>query len=214
MSGLREKNKEQRRQRIRRATLDILREKGFDQATTREIAERAGVAKGTLFLYAADKLDLCLMCINDDLDHLTDVAFDNVDSALPLLDQLVAFFEPRYEFWERHPELSRIATREMSTAYAPADRSREYSRGIARREHTYRNLSELLRRGSSKKNRATADIECLARIIHDIYLAELRFWLSSDRPCAREGLATLRTFVAPVLSLILPKSQGGRRSSP
>lgn len=203
MAGLREKNKELRRQNIRRATLDVLLEKGFDRATTREIAERAGVAKGTIFLYAADKVDLCLMCINDDIDHVTDVAFDRIDPTLPLLDQLVAFFEPRYEFWARHPELSRAATREMSTAYAPADRSREYSRGISRREHTHQKLNELLYRGNARKqNQTSADIDRLTRILHDIYLTELRFWLSSDDPRVEEGIATLRSLMAPIVSMI------------
>jgi AcrR family transcriptional regulator len=205
LSGLREKNKERKRQIIQRATLDILLEKGFDRATTREIAERAGVAKGTIFLYAHDKVDLCLMCINDDIDKLTDAAFNDLDETLPLLDQVVAFFRPRYEFWARHPELSRAATREMSTAYAPADMSREYSRGIARRAHTHCKLSEILRRGAStRKKRINTDDECLARILLDIYLTELRIWLSADRPRVEKGLSTLRCLMAPVVSIISP----------
>jgi AcrR family transcriptional regulator len=205
LSGLREKNKERKRQIIQRATLDVLLEKGFDRATTREIAERAGVAKGTIFLYAHDKVDLCLMCINDDIDKLTDKAFSDVDEALPLLDQVVAFFKPRYDFWARHPELSRAATREMSTAYAPADMSREYSRGIARRAHTHRKLGEILNRGASrKKKHLRTDTDCLARILLDIYLTELRIWLSADRPRVDKGLATLCRLMAPVVSIISP----------
>jgi len=45
LAGVREKSKEERRRRIRRATLDVLLEKGFQKATVDGIASRAGVGK-------------------------------------------------------------------------------------------------------------------------------------------------------------------------
>ena len=68
--GLRERGKLEKRRRIRQAARDVFLEKGYDDATTREIAERADVAIGTLFVYAKDKRDLLMMIINDDLDQL------------------------------------------------------------------------------------------------------------------------------------------------
>jgi len=56
--GVRERNKAERRRRIKEAALAAFTEKGYDRATTREIAKLAGVAQGTLFLYARDKRDL------------------------------------------------------------------------------------------------------------------------------------------------------------
>ncbi len=49
---LRESNKLQKLRRIKSAAAALFTEKGFDAATTRDIARRARVAKGTLFLYA------------------------------------------------------------------------------------------------------------------------------------------------------------------
>lgn len=200
MAGRREKNKEERRQRIRRATFDVLLEKGFHKATVGEIAERAGVGKGTLFLYAKDKVDLSLLCINDDVDAITDQAFNNIRFELPLLDQILEFFRPRFEFWGQFPDLARAATREMSTAYSPAETSRELARGIARRAHTKAKLTEILRvYCEQKRPTKTFETEWLSQVILDVYLTELRFWLSADEPRVENAIETLRYLIAPIV---------------
>jgi AcrR family transcriptional regulator len=47
-----------RRQAIIDASLDVFAEKGFAQARLEDVAARAGIAKGTIYLYFADKQDL------------------------------------------------------------------------------------------------------------------------------------------------------------
>jgi AcrR family transcriptional regulator len=183
VSGLRERNKLEKRRRIIDATLSLLAEKGFEQTTTREIAERAGVASGTIFLYAHDKLDLFLMSITEDLDPLTVSAFAEVDQGAPLVEQLSAFFRRRFEFWARWPELSRVATREMAASFSSSTSSPEMARGIKRRAQTLAKVEEMLRREQKKGGlRKDADLDSLARILLYIYLTELRFWLGSDHP--------------------------------
>lgn len=56
--GLRERNREERHQRIRSAALDAFSDRGFDQVTVEEIAELARVSKSTLFRYFPTKEDL------------------------------------------------------------------------------------------------------------------------------------------------------------
>jgi len=54
----RERKKRDKETRIRQAALALFREKGFSATTTREVAERAGIAAGTLFLYVKSKEEL------------------------------------------------------------------------------------------------------------------------------------------------------------
>lgn len=50
--------KEERRAIILKAALDVFYEKGFSAAGTDDIAERAGISKGTLYLYFSSKDEL------------------------------------------------------------------------------------------------------------------------------------------------------------
>ncbi len=61
----RDRNMRDKRDRIFRAASELLAEQGFEAVTTQEIAERADVAAGTLFRYAATKGELLLMVYNE-----------------------------------------------------------------------------------------------------------------------------------------------------
>ncbi|HTZ02181.1 MAG TPA: helix-turn-helix domain-containing protein, partial [Xanthobacteraceae bacterium] len=55
--GRREANKLDKVDRIKRAVRELFTTVGYDEATTRQIAKRAGVALGTVFTYATTKRD-------------------------------------------------------------------------------------------------------------------------------------------------------------
>lgn len=65
--GRRERNAREKYARIFEAASALFSERGFDGATTQEIAERADVGAGTLFRYAATKGELFLMVYNEHL---------------------------------------------------------------------------------------------------------------------------------------------------
>jgi AcrR family transcriptional regulator len=68
VAGLRERKKEQTRQRIAAVALRMFAERGFDGVTVNEVAEAAEVAKVTLFAYFPTKESLVLHDVaGDDL---------------------------------------------------------------------------------------------------------------------------------------------------
>src|SRR5215203_4618884 len=62
--GRRERNKQAKLARIMTAATELFAEHGVDEVTTQQIAERADIGTGTLFLYAKSKGELLLMVQN------------------------------------------------------------------------------------------------------------------------------------------------------
>ncbi|MCZ4520044.1 helix-turn-helix domain containing protein [Rhodococcus ruber] len=60
----RERNKQDKLARITAAARDLFLERGIDDVTTQEIAEKADIGTGTLFLYAKTKGELLLLVQN------------------------------------------------------------------------------------------------------------------------------------------------------
>ena len=52
------KAKDKREEKIKRAFLDLVEEKGFSKVSVKDIAEKSGITRGTFYLYFEDKYDL------------------------------------------------------------------------------------------------------------------------------------------------------------
>jgi AcrR family transcriptional regulator len=190
--GRRERQKMERRDRIAAAAGAVFAEKGYDAATTREIAERADVSIGTLFAYAPDKRALLALVFRDALRTLTVESFAAVDPGAPVLDQLAAVFGARYALWGADPALARHAVREtMALTYD----------GTPPPETELRAALHDLVRANQLRGALDPQIEAalIARVIVDIYLSENRTWLAGDQPDVAAGVADLRRVLALAL---------------
>jgi AcrR family transcriptional regulator len=190
--SLRERNKTERRRRVLEAARAVFLEHGYDAATTREIATRAGVAVGTVFVYARDKRDLLMTIVNDDLEAVTEASFANLDGAEPFLEKLIALFEPRYHYWVRDPELSTFALHETASARVK-DVPSETERFYRRRHRMIDKIAELVDIEQRAGRLGTPDDpQTIALFLMGIYLAHARFWLSDADPKVDEGIVRLR----------------------
>jgi AcrR family transcriptional regulator len=62
--GLRERNKLDKLRRIKDTAARLFVSKGYDETTMPEVAARAGVGLGTVFVYATTKRDLLFLTVN------------------------------------------------------------------------------------------------------------------------------------------------------
>jgi AcrR family transcriptional regulator len=116
--GRRARQKRDKLERLRAAAWDLFTTKGFDETTTREIAERAGVATGTLFLYAKDKPDLLFLVFEHRLAEAVDDAFRSLP-AKSFKTQLMHVFRRLFVMYERSPALARKFVKELPGADGP-----------------------------------------------------------------------------------------------
>ncbi len=72
------------RGRLEEAALELYTERGFDETTVAEIAERAGLTERTFFRYFADKREVLFGGQDALLDLFIDKIDDAPDSALPI----------------------------------------------------------------------------------------------------------------------------------
>ncbi|MEV0855106.1 TetR/AcrR family transcriptional regulator [Nocardia fluminea] len=63
-AGRRERNKQEKLDRITAAARELFAERGVDEVTTQEIADKADIGAGTLFLYVKNKGELLLLVQN------------------------------------------------------------------------------------------------------------------------------------------------------
>ena len=68
--GARQRRKEARPQELLEAALELFVEKGFSGTRAEEVAQRAGVSKGTLYLYYPSKEDLFKSVVRHNLSSL------------------------------------------------------------------------------------------------------------------------------------------------
>ncbi len=87
---------EDRPREICTAALDVFAEKGFAAARLDEIARRAGVSKGTLYLYFKDKEDLFRAVVRDSVAPNIEVIRASLAGAEMTFTEVIRLFLPRF----------------------------------------------------------------------------------------------------------------------
>lgn len=200
-----ERKKREKLRAIKRAARELFARKGFESTRTREIAERADIGAGTLFLYTSSKEELLVEIFLEELGPTLDSAFASVPANAPLLDQLLHIFNSIVRYHERDPGLARVFVKEMTFVEDPLKaRMATFLRSWYSRMATV--IESAQARGEFSPG---VPAFALARNCFAIYISTLRSWLNSDHPRARcEGW--LRESIGLHLGCALPAN--GRTS--
>ncbi|AXL13046.1 TetR/AcrR family transcriptional regulator [Microbacterium foliorum] len=111
--GRRERNKQQKLERIRAAAAELFTAHGIDDVTTQQIAEKADVGTGTLFLYAKTKGELLLLVQNVHYAAALETGRQAAARAESTLDATMALLRPIIECNRVQVENGRTYLREM-----------------------------------------------------------------------------------------------------
>jgi AcrR family transcriptional regulator len=113
--GRRERAKRDKRERIMAAARELFAERGVSGVTTQQIADRADVAIGTLYRYAATKAELLIMVQNEKFAAAIDdgLAAANAAAGRAALEAVVALVRPVLACVREHVENGRMYLHEL-----------------------------------------------------------------------------------------------------
>lgn len=113
-AGRRERNKQVKLERIVAAAKELFAEQGVDEVTTQQIAERADIGAGTLFLYVKNKGELLLLVQNEHYREALELGRRAAADARTLVEAVVALVEPVVACNRVQVENGRTYLREMA----------------------------------------------------------------------------------------------------
>ncbi|GHO88395.1 TetR/AcrR family transcriptional regulator [Dictyobacter formicarum] len=202
MSRLREQNKQRTFEQIKQAARTLFERKGYAATTTREIAEEAQIATGTLFLYVQDKAELLILLYADVFGDLIDETFATVPEDRPLPDILLHIFGPFFELYGRHPENARHFLKEL--LFHEGER-RQHQQVTKQNEELIRRLIQIVQRAQERGEiRQDVDPHQAAGSFFAIYFAAVTAWLGSFLVMNSASLGQLRSLFELQIRGMLP----------
>jgi len=158
----------ERRQRILDATLALASRGGYEAVQMRAVADRAGVALGTLYRYFPSKIHLLVSGLarefernQEKLDRISIPGDTPYERMLFVLGRITRAMQ-------RDPMLTEAMTR----AFMFADPS------AAAEVNTVARLMERMLTGAMHEGEPTADEIAIARVIGDVWLSSLVAWVT------------------------------------
>lgn len=117
-----------RRTAIIDAARSVFARKGFANGIIDEIANEAGIAKGTVYLYFRSKKQIYKAVLDHDMEFLKKSTLERIDAASNLEDKIRAFTLARIENAEAKKEFFRIMDTESGTLSFTRSQYRDWLR--------------------------------------------------------------------------------------
>ncbi|MGW1712884.1 TetR/AcrR family transcriptional regulator [Streptomyces sp. NPDC002156] len=111
--GRRERNKQEKFDRIVAAATELFAEHGVEEVTTQQIADKADIGTGTLFLYAKTKGELLLLVQNAKYVEALEQGRADAETVPGVLDAVMAIVRPIVECNRIQIDNGRTYLREM-----------------------------------------------------------------------------------------------------
>jgi AcrR family transcriptional regulator len=183
-----------RRSEIVEAARKIFAQRGYRCSTVDDIAEQAGIAKGTLYLYFKSKEEIYLTALMQDVSDLQQEASRRVLGAGNAQDKVREFVAVRLEHSERHADFWRIFFSEFSNlAVSPAAQSKPFQAALQR---SVAQLEEVLEDGIAQHEIQSVPARRTALAIADLTRCVIeRRLMGFVKSTPREDLAFLMNLI-------------------
>lgn len=105
---LSDQSRAEKRVRIVEAAISVFAEKGFHAARVSDVARKAGVADGTIYLYFRNKEDLLLVIFEEKMDAMMQDLATALAGIEDPRDKIRAFARHHVDQLRRNPELAQV----------------------------------------------------------------------------------------------------------
>ena len=174
--GRRERNKQQKLDRITAAARELFAERGVDEVTTQEIADQADIGAGTLFLYAKTKGELLLLVQNSAYADALVQGRSATDSIPDVLDAVMAIVRPVVECNRQQVDNGRTYLREILFGDPEEPHHRD---ALDLTVQTERAIADVLRRD---ERTSSGDAVALAHIVSAIMFVSMAATINIAHP--------------------------------
>lgn len=111
--GRAEARKSEKRGRITEAAIAVFAERGFHAARVSDIARRAGVADGTIYLYFKNKEDLLLSIFEEQMDRLSSGLAEVLEGVDDPRERIRRFASYHFEMVREHRNVAEVLQVEL-----------------------------------------------------------------------------------------------------
>lgn len=179
--------KEEREEQIKRAALKLFSQRGFHHTTISQIAEEAGLGKGTVYWYWRSKEELAFSLVEDMLASFLALMKRSEEEEGPFHEKMRRLIDAAADLYRVQKEHCRLLWKFR------ADRhyifNPEYVKAVTKYYHDMRKcLSGMVARGIRDGDLANIDPEKAALIILGIVEGLELEWLENEDFDLREGL--------------------------
>ena len=165
------------RQSIMNTFIDLLAEKGFEKITINDIAERANINRGTVYLHYVDKFDLLDKCIETYVEQLLHHCANSADTKLD-----VSAFQSVFEYLEKNFSIYKLL---LSNERIGFFRSRLYAI-IAQ------TITEVI--GIKSENHAFSN-GVTTHFLASGFIGVLEWWINNSMPCSVQEITEQLMFL-------------------
>ncbi len=150
---------------IQDATMRVIARKGMAAATMQEIAEEAGVAKGTIYLYFRDRDELVEKTFETAMEKLFLLIDEALDREVPFEDKLRAVMTAQLEFFSQNREFFRLYVSLRMPEGTPAQQRRQQRSCHPRYQQRIDKLAAVLSQAIERGELRELDAQRLALFI-------------------------------------------------
>ena len=160
--GRRERNKQAKLERITAAASELFAEHGVDEVTTQQIADKADIGTGTLFLYAKTKGELLLLVQNAQYAAALERGRAAAETIPDVLDAVLSIVQPIVQCNRAQIDNGRTYLREM--VFGDPEEP-HHGEALAIAAQTEEAITAVLRRD---KRVGEGDAATLARVVSSV----------------------------------------------